>query len=375
LPSARYRYLICDLLTDQPIATLPLTGVKFSRRISRVGEFSGNWDIAVQEQASLLAEILPNLGRCSLWVYRQPPVPHHAPWSLWWGGIIWQATPTRNARGPVSISFKASTFDSYAHRRLILQNLVYKGQGQEFIMHDLWARMQARSEGDIGVQTSAAGKELLGTRRDRTYLFNESASYGKRIEELGDVIGGLEHTIDIQLNGDNGRLKILRTQSSLGFDRQPFVMTGIKIPTVQQQHDTGLLGTAFVTRGDPDAAGNVVISNVYENTALLAAGWPLLDIVEDYPGVVLKTTLNTYASGLRAAYSKPSAVPKYVVLPDEDTDWNPNFLGTPIVMKFASNEIWAPAKNSVVRPTVVEVQPGERGQAETLSFTTDGEET
>ena len=104
-----YRYLLCDLLTDTPLASLPLSGVSFDRRISRVGSFSGRLEASTPALVALGKLAHAYAGRSALWVYRDN--------SLWWGGIPWTVQPRQGPRGGVEVAVQAATFDSYAHHR------------------------------------------------------------------------------------------------------------------------------------------------------------------------------------------------------------------------------------------------------------------
>ena len=75
-----YRYLLTDLLTDRLLAELPLTGVSFDRRISRVGALSGTLVAPSKHLVDLGKLMHTYAGRAALWVYRDS--------ALWWGPAL-----------------------------------------------------------------------------------------------------------------------------------------------------------------------------------------------------------------------------------------------------------------------------------------------
>lgn len=142
-----YRYLLCDLLTDRKIATLPLSGVTFNRRISRTGTLQGGFTATTKETVDLAKRLKAYAGRSALWVYRDN--------ALWWGGIPWTVTAHQGARGGVGITVAAATFDSYAHHRELYTDKTYTQVDQGVIIPDLWRTLASDPRGDIGMVVPA----------------------------------------------------------------------------------------------------------------------------------------------------------------------------------------------------------------------------
>lgn len=361
----QYRYLLCDLLTDQRLATLPLTGVRFDRRISRTGTLQGGFLAPTRELVQVGKLLRRYAGRSALWVYRDN--------ALWWGGIPWTVGARQGARGGVQISVQAATFDSYAHHRRLYADRVYVNEDQGNIIPDLWQAIQDDPRGDIGM---VADFQPTGVLRDRTYLASEHARVGKLIEDLGDVIDGPEHTVDVFTDAAGNRVKSLRVAQRLGATDarivfQRAVRGGGRVIEWEDTADAVDGGTTFQTRGDAPTG------NVGENTEpllsahtfrydLLAEGWPLLDQTADHAGVIEQDTLDGHAQAMANQMGGSMPAQGYTVEVG-NTGWNPNRLGDPVRLKLA--DLWHDTTlDTAVRPVGCEVTPSGRGGVEQVKL-------
>lgn len=360
-----YRYLLCDLLTDEPITDLPLSGVSFEKRISRVGSLSANLTASnrtLVEKARLVHRFA---GRSALWVYRDGQV--------WWGGVLWAAPAQQAERGGVELSLSAATFDSYAHHRALHSTLTYAGVDQGVIIPALWRHLQAQPSGDIGM---VAEDQPTGTLRDRTYYGHEQAYYGELIENLGDVEGGPEHTVDTYLDETGARVKRLRVGNRVGATVPTAVFQraakgGGRVLEWTDSVDATDAGTAFQVRG-ASVESNVgeestpLLSGVHYDTARLADGWPLLDVTDDRSDVTQLDTLTGYARALRDARGGQVRTKGYTVQV-ADTGWTPNRVGDPVRIRL--RDLWhTETTDETLRPVGCKVTPSEKGQAETIEL-------
>lgn len=360
-----YRYLLCDLLTDQVLTDLQLTGVSFERRISRVGSFQGSLEATNPDLISKAKLLHDYAGRSALWVYRNGV--------LWWGGIPWTCTAAQDVRGGVKVQVGAATFDSYAHHRLLIGNTTFTQEDEGVIIAGLWRSLQAYGNGDIGV---VAEYQYTGTKRDRTYKRTDANMYGKLIEDLGDVSGGPEHTIDVYLTETGARVKQLRVAKQLGLQQPRIVFQraargGGRVLSWSTDVDVTEAGTHFQVRGDaPD--GNVGADVEPQMSAqwywpeLMSAGWPRLDVVEDRSGVSDAQVLSDAANGLATMRKAPVPHSAYTVQVG-DTGWNPNRIGEPVRLKL--QDLWhTEVTDLTVRPVACKVTPAERGKPETVDL-------
>jgi hypothetical protein len=361
-----YRYLLCDLLTDEPLATLPLSGVAFERRISRTGTLSGTLQASTPALVETARLLQANVGKAALWVYRDN--------AIWWGGIPWSAPVQQGVRGPVTLSVSAATFDSYAHKRQLREDKTYAQVDDGAIIPDLWRWLQDHEtgSGDIGV---IAEDQPTGVLRDRTYLAADQSFIGKLVEDLGDVIDGPEHTIDVYVEADGTRVKRLRVGSTLGgtVPQIVFSRSARDAGSVLQWSDSVDAmsgGTVFQTRGDAPN-GNVgedvqpLLSELVTRWDLLDQGYPVLDVTEDRPGVIEQATLDEYAAGLAAEFGGAIRTRGYQVQVG-NTGWTPNRVGEPVRIKL--RDAWHTDSDLLVRPVGCSVQAAEKGQPETVTL-------
>lgn len=362
---AQYRYLLCDLLTDEVRAVLPLRGVSFDRRLCRVGSFTGSFTATTPAMVDTLRGVHGNTGRSALYVLRDGQV--------WWGGILWGCQVRQGQRDAVEGSLSAATFESYAHRRKLRADLTYSQVDQGHIMAGLWRHLQTDPRGDIGV---IADDQDTGVLRDRTYFGADLAEYGKLLEDLGDVEGGAEHTIDVYADANGNRVKRLRVANRLGSATPTAVfnrarMGGGRLLEWGDNVDSVPGGTTFQARGD-SAQGNVgaaagpLLSTVHEATELLGQGWPLLDVTEDYSSVTDPATLEAHAAGLRERNSGALRSRGYIVQVG-GSGWSPNSLGDTVRLKVA--DMWhTPPVDMQVRPVACQVTAPDRGSDETVEL-------
>jgi hypothetical protein len=306
-----------------------------------------------------------NAGRTALWVLRDG--------QCWWAGIPWTVTPTQGERGPVQLQVQAATFDSYAHHRLLPESRAFLGADQGYIISSLWRLIQEDPRGNIGVR---AFDHLTGVPRDRIYRVEDGQYVGKLIEDLGDVIDGPEHTIDTYIDAAGNRVKALRVRQELG-QRSPRVVFqraargGGRVLKWERSADAVDGGTRFLVRGDARQS-NVgteqlpLMSDPVEASELLATGWPLLDRIEDRPGVVLKDTLDGYAQAMADQYAGAPKTAGYTVQVG-NTGWSPNRIGDAVRIKL-QDEWHDTGEDLTVRPVGCQVTAPNGATPETVKL-------
>lgn len=370
MTSPAYRYILTDLITDQVLAVLPLTGVSFSRAISRPGSFTGTLNATTPELVQVAKLAYRQTGAAALWVERDG--------AIWWGGIVWTTQVGQSERGPVQLQLQAATFDSYAHRRILYVDKTYTQVGQNLIVKDLWDTMQAMPDvwpaANIGVDTSNI--TTPGTPRDRTYKVSDLNDVGKLIEDLGDVIGGPEHTILTYYSPEGDRVKELVADFRIGLTEPRHVFQrvargGGRIVSWGHTNDATLGATNTVTRGDAPN-GNVgedvdpLMSAFWVSDASptsIDAGWPLYVLTADYPGVSDKDTLDQYAQAMLQQAHRSVATSAYTIEVG-NSGWNPNRLGDAVRLKLTDD--WHDNDDLTVRPVGCTVTPPEKGRQEQI---------
>lgn len=373
----QYVYLVCDLLTDQLLANIPLTGVSFSRRVSRIGDFSGTWKIPDRNQAILADAISKGSGRYAIWVLRDNVV--------WWGGIIWNCQGKIGARSYDSVSIQAATFESYLDHRYIEQDWVTSAS-HDIVVGPLlaWQSVQSYANSNIGVQTPFPTYLAGDTVQPGLILLqSDQKTFADVVKVYTDTAPGCQTTIDVTRAASGARVKTLRVASDFSAIEVTNMATlsGYRIPSWEFTRDATKSGTVFRVWGNPQE-GNVGEetfprpSNLAKRQDLLDAGWPRLDVsadVGEIPRTGYQPVLDSLASALMGRYGGIRDVLSYEV--DLSTSqWHPNQIGQHVVIKRSQKDWWRPGETSVVTPVVVEFAAPERGQSERVTFTIDGGE-
>lgn len=373
-----YQYLVCDLLTDQLQASLPLNNVTFDRRLSRAGDFKASWRIANREQAILADQITRECGKLAIWVLRNK--------KLWWGGILWSADGSVSTRSYDQIELAGASFESYPYRR----DLDYDWNADATTdiaqkIYDIWNAMQWESSfSDIGVLTDIPPANLAGASFQQEFLEADLKRYSSMLEAFTDCDPGCDYTIDVYSDAGVRKKRLRAAGSFRAIDvENRLALSGYRIPAWKFKRDSSGMGTRFQAWGDPqesnvgEASAPIASSSVFA-LDLINDGWPYLDVSENVgavPSDILKAlpVLNNYANAMKAAFSGIRDVVSYEV--DIGTsEWHPNLIGQSIMIKHSKQDLWKPGRTSVVTPVVAQFTPPDRGQPEKVSFTIDGAE-
>jgi len=103
-----YRYLFADLLTNDILAELPLTGVSFTQQLNQAGALQGHLLLSGMATAEFNVNASTIPGRTGLYVDRNG--------ILIWGGVIWGRTYNSADQ---TLNLVAREFESYFERRRI----------------------------------------------------------------------------------------------------------------------------------------------------------------------------------------------------------------------------------------------------------------
>lgn len=374
-----YQYLVCDLLTDQLQASLPLTGVSFDRRLSRVGDFKGQWKISTRAQALQADTISRGCGRYALWVLRNK--------RLWWGGILWSAEGSVSTRNYDIIDISGATFDSYTYRRYLDFDFTASPVTDITIeIASTWDAMQQESvHSDLGAIIDFDPVNLAGAAFPQEFLQSDLKTYGEVIETFTDSDPGCDYTIDVYATSNGDRVKRVRVAGSFRDIEveNRLALSGYRIPAWKFKRDSAGMGTRFQAWGDPQES-NVGTAQAPVNSGaefaldLLNDGWPYLDVSINVGAVPPGASqyvpiLDNYVNAMKDQFSGIRDVVSYEV--DLGTsEWHPNLIGQNILLKHSKNDLWKPGQTSVVTPVVASFTPPDRGQPERVAFTIDGAE-
>ncbi|MFE9340875.1 hypothetical protein [Streptomyces sp. NPDC007063] len=356
-PSTTYRVLLCDLLTDRLVDSLPVQGLALDDYIGKTGSLRGTVPIPNGEIAQRARRALTP-GRTGLWVERGT--------DIWWGGILWTLNVSSSDRGYLGAQIQAGGWESYLYRRLLHDDYAATRRDQFDIVRDLLGYTQATPGGDLGILADPA---LSGVLRDREYSRYDLHSIGDLLDDLAAAEDGFEWRIASYRADDRTRARRLQ----LG---HPTLRTGAAdvvldhpgpVLSYSWPSDATEMATAWQSRGAS------INRNQTEDSAPLASplltaeqdiahGWPRLDGTSDYTTVERQDVLDGHARADLAAARRPVQIPEIEVLLGGIV--TPALIGATVRVRI--RDLWHPRPlDARFRVVGMSVSPPERGRPET----------
>lgn len=302
-----YRYLFADLLTNDIIGELPITGVSFTRQLNQAGTLQGRLLITGINTYDFNVDACTQPGRNAIYVDRNG--------ILVWGGVIWNRTYLSQSQ---SISISAREFESYFERRRITTTQAFTAQDQLLIARTLITNAQSTPEGDIGVQV---GSETSGVLVDRVYYDYELKQVYQAIQDLSRQDDGFDFNIKVEY--DPITFEPTKTLV-LGYPRSGHVDTGVgdiltpvfifpagNIVEYEYPEDGAIAANTLYVLGAGSNEGK--LSATAQDVSKLTTGWPLLEDQANYSDITDQTVLNELATGQVLALSEPPPIIKIVV--------------------------------------------------------------
>jgi hypothetical protein len=361
MATTQYRYLFADLLTNQILAELPITGVSFTQQLNTAGTLQGHLLLSGVNSAGLNVANATIPGRCAIYVDRNGV--------LVWGGIIWSRDYNSSNQ---TLTMHAREFESYFERRRISSTLTYTNQDQLAIVESLINSAQSVPFGNIGVQV---GTLTSGVSLSRTYYSYELKTYFSAIQDLSRSTNGFDFNIAVAYDGDNNPTKTLL----LGYPRlgNTYSATSASVPTFelssnlveyQYPEDGSIAANTVYALGAGSNEGKLIA--IASDTTKTAAGWPLLEEAANYSDVTDSTYLAGLASGQVASVSYPPSTIKIV----QPAYVNPVFgsynIGDQARLRINDNR-FPTGLDTNYRIVALNVEPGENGpERVTLTLTT-----
>ncbi|MFD9393369.1 hypothetical protein ACFWBB_22395 [Streptomyces sp. NPDC060000] len=369
-----YRAIFCDLRTDDTIDILPLRDVTVDDYIGKAGSLSGTVPIPNAQVAARVRRI--EEGRTAVYLQRGN--------DLWWGGIIWTSTLQSDDRGVLTLGIQAATFESYAGRRRIRQDLTFSGSNDQLeVARRLWRHLQTGelvddgtpplpTGGDIGV---TFGQELSGVTRSVSYRDGDETVYLEAIDALAALENGFEHYIAVYRDPVTGtrvrrlRLggpKITTGSTDLVMDR-PGTILSYTFP-----RDATRGGTTARARGATDNTNQAVESrplfadaDIPDGEALIKVGYPRVDLASDHNDIASTTILRSLANAELAEGTGAVVIPEISVRLD---DLVPSALLGRTVRLRITDEWWTEGLDARYRIIGVKVSPAQRGRPDTAEL-------
>jgi hypothetical protein len=302
-----YRYLFADLLTNEIVAELPITGVSFTQQLNQAGAFSAHLLLSGVNTYGYNVDAATTPTRNAIYVDRNG--------ILVWGGVIWSRS--YNSADQV-LNITAREFESYFEHRLISTTEAFTNADQLLIARTLIDNAQALPSGDIGVITNS---ETSGVLIDRVYYDYEYKNVYAAIQDLSKQDDGFDFNITVEYDNVTN---IPKKTLVLGYPRTGNVDSGVG----DIQTPVFIFPAGNIVQYDYPEDGSIVSNNLYvtgagsnegkllsnaQDAASITAGFPLLDATVSYSDITDQTVLNELAIAQVIALATPPPIISIVV--------------------------------------------------------------
>ena len=358
-----YRYLFADLLTNEIIAELPLTGVAFTQQLNQAGTLQGHLLLSGMATAQFNVNESTIPGRTAIYVDRNG--------DLIWGGVIWGRTYNSADQ---TLNLTAREFESYFERRRITTTIDFTNTDQLIIARTILNTAQATPSGDIGV---IVGSETSGILLSRTYYNYELKGVYNAIQDLSRGEDGFDFNIKVDydpLTNEPTKTLILgypRTGTVYDInDPEAFVFEfpAGNIVEYEYPEDGAIAANTVYALGAGSNEGKLI--ETAQDTALIADGWPLLEEQANYSDVTDATYLQELAIGQVLAVAYPPTTIKIVVPAYVSPELGTYAIGDDARL-IITDERFPNTLDAIYRIVGLSVQPGEDGpERVTLTLTT-----
>ncbi|MGD1220009.1 hypothetical protein AB9Q10_16450 [Streptomyces krungchingensis] len=333
-PEHTYTYLFTDLRTDTLLAELPLANVSYSFELNGIGRLTGTVPYN-DETLPLDPDTACRPARTAVYVDRDGV--------LVWGGIVWTR---QDATGGKQI--QASEFLSYFQHRyvkktlstdtslLIDPNFVDQGgqrlySDQKFIVWSLLRYATDQPGGSIQLDINPLTGTAHGIPRTATYFGYERPEIYKTISELAAADDGFDFTIEVGwTSAANNQAPVRYRRARAWYPRRGRTVTESGLVFSKGGGYGSILsydwpedGTSMVTEMSGLGAGSGEAKIVKTATAqdLIDSGWPLLEGVASYDGVVDEAQVQGMTNADLEASSASQTQPTFEVSADTDPEF------------------------------------------------------
>lgn len=319
--AAVYSYLTTDLLTGIVLDVVPLHGVSFDRQLNKASNWQGsaNLDNGLLDNDRLIAATTP--AKTAVYVYRNDQIV--------WGGIIWARTYQSQSK---SLQMTAQSFESYAYKRIYRPTATIKyNEAQCSILNKLWISLQSdQLYSGIGVRTVDSDFLPSGdVVRQLTVNPWDMKSYGEIIDDpLMNFDDSAEWTIECFEEQGVPTKQLLLGYPRLGSpveNTQLVVAYPGNILNYYWVESASKSGNAVWATGDGDQSA--LTTGYKNNQDSFNAGYPLLEVHENHPGVTKQTTIDDHAAKDLADLPVPMISKTIQIKADEQPEFGTYNLG------------------------------------------------
>ena len=362
-----YRYLFADLLTNEIVAEIPLTGVSFNQQLNTAGTFQGHILLSGINTYGYNIDAATLPARNAIYVDRNG--------ELVWGGVIWQRTYNSDSQ---ALSITAREFESYFEKRLITTTEAFTNTDQLEIVRTLVDNAQAELYGDIGVIT---GSETSGVLIDRTYYDYEFKQVWQAMKDLSDQDDGFDFNIKVEYDNITN---IPKKTLVLGYPRTGHIDTGVgdldtnvflfpagNITAYEYPEDGSITTNSLYVTGAGSNEGKLLVNALANDS--FTNGFPLLQTTISYSDITDVNVLTELATGRVLALSEPPPIIKIVVPAFIEPEYGSYAIGDDVRLMI-TDERFPEGLDQIYRIVGLNVEPGEDGPERvtiTLTITTN----
>ncbi|MEC3977911.1 hypothetical protein [Amycolatopsis sp. H20-H5] len=317
-----YTYMVHDLLTNNPLGELPLTGVEFTKKANDSGTLRGSFTVQPRSLPDRLVRDPYDLTmpcRRAIYAYRDDrPM---------WGGIIWTRRYDSSSR---VVELGAGDWWSYFdHRRVVplltkpvnpaydVAELVltYSGVEQNQIARNLVALAQSHTGGNLGIVFDDSAALIP---RDRMYRGYELSSTGEMLRQLANVLDGSDMMFDTAADPNGRPVRLFRQGAPyLGQQGSPWVWEyGANLSSYTWPSDGTRYASRVFTTGEGTVEGTLIA--VSEDTDPYTHGFPLIEAETSYTTVSNPGTLQQHADADQFSARLPVVLPELTIRGDMD---------------------------------------------------------
>ena len=328
---AKYEYLVADFETGVVREELPLSGVRWDRKLNMPGTFSGN--LRYTHPKATRANVDP--GRTLLYVRRNGTVV--------WGGILWSV---RKQKGSDYVGLGAQEVWSYFERRRFNHSLAWISQDnvdQMNIFRDMLRYVQGdqlqydtlnydyASKGakyvDLQLDTT-----LSGVKREKRARSWERKRVGTVARALANLSDGFDFDIIVTEPTEHNFVHTLKLDYPNKGRRTNFVFEqGKNVDLFDWSLDAWELENRVVVLGSGEGPETITAWN--QDTALLDAGYPLLDGMETRKDITQKATAQKWADKRLNERKLPTSIPLLQLRPTEEGEVGGFDLGDEVLVR------------------------------------------
>jgi hypothetical protein len=299
-----YRYIFADLLTNDILGELPLTGVSFNQQLNQAGTLQGHLLLSGLSGYEFNVDASTVPGRCAIYVDRDGEIV--------WGGIIWFREYNSAEQ---KLTLTAREFESYFERRRITADVVFTNVDQLTVAQSLFNTAQAAAFGNIGVVIPTNTSGVLVTR---TYYGYELKQVYGAVQDLSRALDGFDFLINCSYSSGN----IIKTLE-LGYPRIGTVYSVNDPFAIVFNFPAGNI-VEYVYPEDGSIAANTVygigagsnegkLLSTQSDATKFTEGWALLEDQANYSDVTDATLLAELTEGQVNGLSYPPTTIKAVV--------------------------------------------------------------